>query len=191
MTNNNSCILCGEEGHNSLNNKACKRWQKEEKILEVMTIKKISKREAMEVYSFNTNNQFSILDNYDEAFPPIKPNNTGTIDKDRVINRKLTTTKYSYVTKRATNDSATNTGNPKSLRQKSETQPVYENPKWNKVTEIEKLVTLLIKKFEIDREEPLVKLLENICKVNIDDRLIINTNDECKSPAVQHPKPQN
>lgn len=138
----------------------------------------------MEVYNFNTNNQFSILENYEEAFPPIKPNNTGTIDKDRLINSRLTTIKYSNVARRTTNNPATKVEKPKIQKQKTEIQPVYQSPQWSKVTEIEKLITLLIKKFEIDREEPLVKLLENICKVNIDDRLIINTNDENKNLTI-------
>lgn len=92
------CILCHHEGHISTDKSACTKWQKEVNLNQIMTEKKMYKKEVLQTY--NMNNRFELLWN-NEEFPnlPERGDRTSNNKNDKV-NRILTPFTYSSVTKK-------------------------------------------------------------------------------------------
>ncbi|XP_017480155.1 PREDICTED: uncharacterized protein LOC108369544 isoform X1 [Rhagoletis zephyria] len=175
----NSCILRGGDNHNSLESRKCSKWAREKQVVEIMTIKKVSKSEAIGMYNLNNNNRFSALENYEGNFPQLEAKSTARINNDETVNRKLTSYKYNYVVRNHQTHTTATPNPPKILpKATTKTQPVYEMQNWSKVTEIEKLVNLLIKRYDIDVNDPLVNLIRNIGAVHIEDKNPSNKDDK-------------
>lgn len=173
-----SCILCGGENHISLESNKCSKWAKEKQVVEIMTIKKISKSEAIGIYNLNNNNRFAALEHYEGSFPQLETRKTPRINNDEVVNRKITTIKYSQVLKNNLPQAISPTKRSENVqRPKEKIQPVYEKPNWTKVTEIERLINLLIQRYDIDINDPVVHLIQNIGKVDIESNISINKDD--------------
>ncbi|XP_036345728.1 uncharacterized protein LOC118754971 [Rhagoletis pomonella] len=131
--NTKSCILCGGDTHNSLESSKCSVWAKEKKVVEIMTIKKVSKSEAIGMYNLNNNNRFSALDDFEGNFPHLDTKKTVMINNDEVVNKKLTTTKYNQVVKKNIPQvSAPPKPTYNAPRVKASIQPVYEMANWSK-----------------------------------------------------------
>ncbi|XP_067643897.1 uncharacterized protein [Eurosta solidaginis] len=170
VTGNNKCILCGQNGHVSLNQDKCQKWTQEKNITEIMTIKKLSRREAYDTYKQlnNYTNRFDLLD--EEQFPNLPTQKPKTVNRDNIINRKFTKIKYSKVVEMPENNNRARERNMVA-KDALKHNPSFASNEWFKVSEIEKLVTLLCQKFQINSEEPIVKLLNNLYKKNANERL--------------------
>lgn len=149
-----------------------------------------SRAESKETYLKSWGrNRYDILDDYEVNFPVLGNGLPKTINNDEVLNQRLTQKKYSQITKpqrnrmQSTTASTSKTTAPRSPKTYT---PVYNSSVWSKTSEVEKLMAILCEKFQINKEDPTVKLIENLCKNSANERLLIkpaNKNVESKNTA--------
>lgn len=89
------CLLCGDSSHNGSNKRACPKWQEEESVRKIMTLKRLSRKEVLNSYSTN---RFDIFNDYEGEFPTLAPERPTPIkNRDMEMNKILTSQKYSKV----------------------------------------------------------------------------------------------
>lgn len=131
------CILCNSIDHHAVDASKCSKWKKEKNIREIMALSNKSRKEVMT--SYPTENYYDILsDNeYQNQFPKINNKNSEYRDINKEINRRITKISYSKI---AATKPKPNFMVPKPITI-NPIRPVYEYPKYQKVTEIEKILT--------------------------------------------------
>lgn len=133
-------------------------WQKEREIVEVMTIKKLTKKEVYETYAqLNSYNRFQALADLDEGFPVLGNEGIKVVNDDAEINKRLVRRSYSAVLRRPMPVDRVVPSRPP--KPKIPIIPVYERPEWTKVSEIEKIINLLCNRFDIGRNDPLISVI--------------------------------
>ena len=153
ICNSVKCILCGGESHYATDKKSCPKWAAEENINKIMTLKKISRSEV--INSFQSN-RFETLKNYNEDFPAVIEKEKPKIKNlNAEVNNILTQHSYSKVVlrKKSIPSKKPNItlGQAVSV---NPTRPAYEYPKYEKVSELERLLGEVL------------KFTADLCKVN-------------------------
>lgn len=141
------CILCGQPDHKASDKNKCEKWNKENEINKIMTVKKMSKSEVMRTYSQPSQNKYDILSD-NESFPDLLSGGNNTRNGDREVNRILTPRRYSSVLKQVPRPPIMKPHFERPQRMYKEVEnksPVYERQMYSKVSELEKLTTEILK----------------------------------------------
>lgn len=141
------CLLCGGEDHRANEKNKCSKWLRETEINKIMTAKKMSKREVLETYSQSHENRYDILaDN--EHFPVLKSNTSKVRDMNKVVNSILTPRRYSTVVRQVPKPPVMKPhfDRPERMfREAGPSQPVYNDPNYKRVSDLEKITTEILK----------------------------------------------
>ncbi|XP_036347411.1 uncharacterized protein LOC118756774 [Rhagoletis pomonella] len=146
--NINKCILCGNEGHTSIDKLSCPYWEKEMTVNRIKTVKKMSRKEVLNTYYPNNNNRFSIFEQDDESFPPVCDSIDETVDKNVNINRNLAKRSYrDVVKKRNFYQEPSPVRYVKKTKNNAISNPAINSPSYQKgiVTRMERLMSQLLK----------------------------------------------
>lgn len=152
------CILCGAIGHNSTERKQCPKWDKELKVHEIKTLKKISRRQALELIDPTYDNRFAILGSDEREFPALGQD-VNLRDTTNEVNRMLTKEKFSYVArkrcvkkairqyeKKKENEIISKTVKADNKKQPEQRNiPVWERKEYQYTSEMERLISELLK----------------------------------------------
>ncbi|XP_067644791.1 uncharacterized protein [Eurosta solidaginis] len=146
----NTCILCNNQGHSARDRNICPQWEKEAKIARVRAVKKLTRKEALDLYYPRGGNRFEILEVEETDFPALENEYSNIVDKDTEINRNFTKKQYSHVAKKGNERYKTpppRESPPKIVRQKNPINPVFNSPEYQKglVSQFEKFINQLIK----------------------------------------------
>lgn len=89
-------------------------------------------------------------------------------------NKVLTKRNFTIVAKtRVVQDKSEKIVRERDVRVKEKVIPVFNTDRCERVGEIDRLLSQLMKKFSINAEEPIMKVLFNLVTVKADDRLIL------------------
>lgn len=133
------CILCNSVDHNAMDDKICPRWKTERSIKSIMTLSNLSRKEVIQKYP-ETQNFYAILADkkYNSDFPPLKKAaNQSKINFNDEINKRITKIKYSKVAAPRIKSNHP-VASPITI---TPSVPVYEQPSFSKVSELEKAMS--------------------------------------------------